>query len=116
MLAETPVPQCSPCYSAVSAALTNPLPDYSNYSPLCDPQFSGNLLLISLRDHLVMFGIVNLVWCVYTGVYICHVVNLVWCVYTGVYICHVVNLVWCVYTGVYICVVCLYWCIYLSCS
>ena len=23
-------------------------------------------------------------------VYICHVVNWVWCVYTGVYICHVV--------------------------
>ena len=31
---ETPVTQCSPCYSAVSALLTNPLPDRSNYSPL----------------------------------------------------------------------------------
>ena len=26
--------QCRPCYSAVSAMLTNPLPDHSNYSPL----------------------------------------------------------------------------------
>ena len=34
MLAKTPVIQCSPCYSAVSALLTNPLPDHSNYSPL----------------------------------------------------------------------------------
>ena len=31
---ETPVTQRSPCYSAVSALLTNPLPDRSNYSPL----------------------------------------------------------------------------------
>ena len=30
---KTPVIQCSPCYSAVSALLTNPLPDQSNYSP-----------------------------------------------------------------------------------
>ena len=49
--------------------------------------------VISLRDHLVMSGTVNLVWCVYTGVYICVVVKLVWCVYTGIYICVVVNLV-----------------------
>ena len=35
MLAETPVTQCSPCYSAVSASLTNPLSDCSNYSPFC---------------------------------------------------------------------------------
>ena len=31
---ETPVIQCSPCYSAVSALLKNTLPDHSNYSPL----------------------------------------------------------------------------------
>ena len=31
---KTPMIQCSPCYSAVSALLTNPLPDCSNYSPL----------------------------------------------------------------------------------
>ena len=31
---KTPVIQCSPCYSAVSALLMNPLPDRSNYSPL----------------------------------------------------------------------------------
>ena len=35
MLAETPVTQHSPCYSAVSASLMNPLPDCSNYSPFC---------------------------------------------------------------------------------
>ena len=35
MLAKTPVTQRSPCYSAVSALLINPLPDRSNYSPLC---------------------------------------------------------------------------------
>ena len=34
MLAKTPVTQRSPCYSAVSALLRNPLPDRSNYSPL----------------------------------------------------------------------------------
>ena len=34
MLAKTLVIQCSPCYSAVSALLTNPLPDHSNDSPL----------------------------------------------------------------------------------
>ena len=34
MLAKTPVTQHSPCYSAISALLTNPLPDRSNYSPL----------------------------------------------------------------------------------
>ena len=28
------VTSCSPCYSAVSALLMNPLPDRSNYSPL----------------------------------------------------------------------------------
>ena len=30
----TRVIQCSPSYSAVSALLTNPIPDRSNYSPL----------------------------------------------------------------------------------
>ena len=34
MLVKTPVTQRSPCYSAVSALLMNPLPDHSNYSPL----------------------------------------------------------------------------------
>ena len=33
VLAKTPEIQCSSCYSAVSALLTNPLPDHSNYSP-----------------------------------------------------------------------------------
>ena len=32
---KTPVTQRSPCYSLVSALLMNPLPDRSNYSPLC---------------------------------------------------------------------------------
>ena len=41
MLAETPVTQHSSCYSAVSASLTNPFPDCSNYSPFC---LSGILL------------------------------------------------------------------------
>ena len=35
---KTPVTQRSPCYSAVSALLMNPLPDRSNYSPLCHTQ------------------------------------------------------------------------------
>ena len=34
VLVKTPVTQRSPCYSAVSALLINPLPDRSNYSPL----------------------------------------------------------------------------------
>ena len=42
MLAETPVTQRSPCYSAVSSSLTNPLPDCFNYSPFAT-------LTISLR-------------------------------------------------------------------
>ena len=29
----------SPCYSAVSALLMNPLPDRSNYSPLCHTHY-----------------------------------------------------------------------------
>ena len=36
---KTPVTQRSPCYSAVSALLTNPLPDRSNYSPLCHTHY-----------------------------------------------------------------------------
>ena len=39
MLAKTPVTQRSPCYSAVSALLINPLPDRSNYSPLCHTHY-----------------------------------------------------------------------------
>ena len=39
MLAETPMTQCSPGYSAVSASLTNPLPDCSNYSPFCHTHY-----------------------------------------------------------------------------
>ena len=36
---ETPVTQRSPCYSAVSTLLMNPLPDRSNYSPLCHTHY-----------------------------------------------------------------------------
>ena len=39
MLAETPVTQRSPCYSAVSSSFTNPLPDCSNYSPFCHTHY-----------------------------------------------------------------------------
>ena len=39
VLVKTPVTQHSPCYSAVSALLTNPLPDRSNYSPLCHTHY-----------------------------------------------------------------------------
>ena len=39
MLAETPVTQCSPCYSAVSASLLHPLPNCSNYSQLCHTHY-----------------------------------------------------------------------------
>ena len=39
MQAETPVTQLSPCYSAVSALLMNPLPDCSNYSPFCHTHY-----------------------------------------------------------------------------
>ena len=39
MLAETPVTQRSPCYSAVSSSLMNPLPDCSNYSPFCHTHY-----------------------------------------------------------------------------
>ena len=34
VLAKIPVTQRSPCYSAVSTLLTNPLPDHYIYSPL----------------------------------------------------------------------------------
>ena len=44
MLAETPVTQHSPFYSAVSASLTNPLPDCSNIRHFATPSLSGNLL------------------------------------------------------------------------
>ena len=36
---KTPVTQRSPSYSAVSALLMNPLPDRSNYSPLCHTHY-----------------------------------------------------------------------------
>ena len=36
---KTPVTQCRPCYSAVSALLINPLPDHYNYSPLCHTHY-----------------------------------------------------------------------------
>ena len=39
MLVKTPVTQLSPCYSAVSALFINPLPDRSNYSPLCHTHY-----------------------------------------------------------------------------
>ena len=39
MLVETLVTQCSPCYSAVSSSLMNPLPDCSNYSPFCHTHY-----------------------------------------------------------------------------
>ena len=32
-------PSSGPCYSAVSALLMNPLPDHSNYSPLCHTHY-----------------------------------------------------------------------------
>ena len=52
MLAETPVSQCSPCYSAVSSLLMNPLPDYS---PLCYTHYlihQINTSLVSLEQTL----------------------------------------------------------------
>ena len=39
MLVKSPVTQRSPCYSAVSALLMNPLPDHSNYLPLCHTHY-----------------------------------------------------------------------------
>ena len=51
MLVKSPVIQCSPCYSAVFAYLTNPLPDRSNYSPLLPhplPHFGSIVYCTSL--------------------------------------------------------------------
>ena len=36
---KTPVTQRIPCYSAVSALLINPLPEHSNYLPLCHTHY-----------------------------------------------------------------------------
>ena len=56
VLADTPVTQRSPCYSAVSSSLTNPLPDRSNYSPFCHTHYltpAGSILpLVSLGQTL----------------------------------------------------------------
>ena len=39
VLVKIPVTHRSPCYSAVSSLLMNPLPDRSNYSPLCHTHY-----------------------------------------------------------------------------
>ena len=52
MLAETPVTQRSPYYSAVSSSLMNPLPDYSNYSPFCHTHF----LILRINTSLICLG------------------------------------------------------------
>ena len=49
MLAEIPETQRSPCNSAVSASLTNPLPDCSNYSPFCHTHY----LILRMNTSLV---------------------------------------------------------------
>ena len=49
MLTETPVTHRSPCYSAVSASLMNPLPDCSNYSPFCHTHY----LILRMNTSLV---------------------------------------------------------------
>ena len=49
MLAETPVTQRSTCYSAVSASLTNPLPNCSNYLPFCH----AHCLILRINTALV---------------------------------------------------------------
>ena len=49
---ETPVTQRSPCYSAVSSSLTNPLPDCSNYSPFCHTHY----LILQINTSLVYSG------------------------------------------------------------
>ena len=61
---KTPVTQRSPCYSAVSALLMNPLPDRSNYSPLCHTHYltpdqyfivsSGKTLYQAARWRLIL--------------------------------------------------------------
>ena len=56
---KTPVIQCSPCYSAVSSLLTNPLPDRSNYSPLLPHPLphSGSISLSQeFRRNVVPWG------------------------------------------------------------
>ena len=52
VLAETPVSQCSHCYSAVSASLTNPSPDISNYSPFCHTHY----LILRINTSLVLWA------------------------------------------------------------
>ena len=52
MLAETPVTQHSPCYSAVSASLTNPLPDGFNYSPF----YHTHCLILQINTSLVSWA------------------------------------------------------------
>ena len=49
MLAETPVTQRSPCYSAVSSSLTNSFLDCSNYSPFCHTHY----LILRINTSLV---------------------------------------------------------------
>ena len=73
-----PVTQRSPCYSAVSVLLINPLPDRSNYSPLChthyltldqyftrlfrpDPLPSRELETKDLKFHYILFH----QWCIF---------------------------------------------------
>ena len=53
VLAETPVTQRSPCYSAISSSLMNPLPGYSNYSPFCHTHY---LILRIINTLLVSLG------------------------------------------------------------
>ena len=55
MLAETPVTQRSPCYSAVSTSLTNPLPDCSNYSPFSPHPHSPETFLPDREDFKIHF-------------------------------------------------------------
>ena len=57
MLVETPVIQCSPCYSEVSASLENTLPDCSNYPhfpTLCKINVSMYIPKPSVLDFRVM--------------------------------------------------------------
>ena len=49
MLAKTPVTQCSPIYSAVSASLMNPFPDCSNYLPFWHTHY----LILQINTSLV---------------------------------------------------------------
>ena len=50
MLAETPITQRSPCYSAVSTLLMNPLPDCSNYSLFCQSHY----LILRINTSLIL--------------------------------------------------------------